>query len=202
MCCSFESLRFEKRLFSDVGGCGEGWVFETALGVWLGEGFSIGSFLIWKSALFYFTEKRWACQCLGIGRGKTEEVVLFGLVCLDAEFDDFFDEIEGKRLVDGKLDGAFGRFIGSELGLECFDGDGCGVEADVVFVGSEMDKIPIEVVGGHLIADFFLRLRGGLLNGLPEGLKNGLNGCGKGGDIFIDSGEFLLFWHGVNILFL
>lgn len=62
-------------------------------------------------------------------------------------------------------------------------------------MSGEVNKIAIEVVGGHLVADFFFSLGGNLLNSLAQGLQDGLRLWGKCGDVLVYVGEFLFFCH-------
>lgn len=88
--------------------------------------------------------------------GRLFRLVFFLLRILpDTKFNHPFDQIQRQRLVEGKLDCSFGRFIFGQFFLERRYSVGCGIEADVSLVGREIDEISVVIKGRHLIADFF-----------------------------------------------
>jgi hypothetical protein len=108
--------------------------------------------------------------------------------------DDAFDEIEREGLVEGKLDGAFGSFVGGEFFSKVFDRGGGGVEADVVFIGGEVGEVfAFELEGGHLVGECLDSTRSGFADGSAQGIEDGLHLDRKSCDVGIDSYCFFVF---------
>jgi hypothetical protein len=111
----------------------------------------------------------------------------------------FADEREWKWLIERKLDGAFGGFVGLKVFFEGFYGRWCGEKADVGFEAAEVDEIAVEFEGGDAVRDGFLCLWRGFFDSLSDGLQKSLRVLWEGADVFIDG--FYVCVHGLTLPF-
>ena len=86
-------------------------------------------------------------------------------VLINPEEDDLAHQVVRDRLVQREFYGTFPPFIPGQCLSEFLNPAWGGVEADVVSIGSEMDQVPAEVEGRHLVADLFHGIR----SSLPDG---------------------------------
>ena len=75
----------------------------------------------------------------------------------------------------------------------------CGEERVVVLVGGEIQQPAMELEGRHLVADDFLGLRYGFLDGPSNGLERGLNIFRESSDILVYASEVRL-GHSIHLV--
>lgn len=78
-------------------------------------------------------------------------------ILLCPEHNDFADEVERQRLIQGKFHGALGTLIGGQLLLEMLDSAGRGVKAKMVFKSGKVDQVAVQGESGNRVVDGFFR---------------------------------------------
>lgn len=90
-------------------------------------------------------------------------------------------------MAEWKLNGAFSLFVAGQFTGESGMATGGCVEADMVFIGGEIDKrFTIYCIGGHLVSDGFPGQWSAGANNLSDLLEDSLYRGRKLADIIID----------------